>query len=106
MIEWDAFDIQRRKCPRSIPPLGDRNWFKFLPVSLTENEPTRLVNKAGKSVFFVGIFLAALARDRHAQGERPFATFHKAAQVFPLRKGVDWLWSDVFSRWMPDREVW
>src|SRR4029079_7268784 len=66
VIEWNALDIQRRKRPRRVP-LGYRNWFQFLPVSLRQNEPTRLVNKAGKSVFFVGIFLAALARDRHAQ---------------------------------------
>src|SRR5690348_6581375 len=89
VIEWNALDIQRRKRPRRVP-LGDRNWFKFLPASLRQNEPTRLVNKAGKSVFFVGIFLAALARDRHAQTQRSFAPLHKAAQVLPLRKGIDW----------------
>jgi hypothetical protein len=40
MIEWDALNIQRRKRPRRVP-LRDRNWFKFLPVGLSKNEPKR-----------------------------------------------------------------
>jgi hypothetical protein len=64
MIEWNALNTQRGNCFLCVP-LGERNRFKFLSVSLRQNEPTHLVNKARKGVFFVGTFLATFASDRH-----------------------------------------
>ncbi len=78
VIEWDALNIQRLHRSLGVP-FRDRNWLKFLPVRLAQSKPAGLVNKAGKGVFLVRIFLAAFASDRHAQSQRPFATFHEAA---------------------------
>jgi hypothetical protein len=52
VIEWNALNIQGAKRSLGIP-LRDRNWFKFLPVSLAKSKPAGLINKAGECVFLV-----------------------------------------------------
>ena len=52
VIEWYALNTQRANRSLGIP-LRDRNRVKFLPVSLRQNKPAGLINKAGKCVFLV-----------------------------------------------------
>jgi hypothetical protein len=78
VIEWNALNTQCGKRSLGIP-LRERNWLNFLPVSLAQSKPASLINKAGKGVFLVRVFLAAFASDRHAQSECSFATFYKTA---------------------------
>jgi hypothetical protein len=77
VVEWNARNTKSGKRSLGVP-LRDYNWCKFLSVSLAENKPTGLINKAGKGVFVVCVFLTAFASDRHAQSECSFATLHKA----------------------------
>ena len=48
----NALNTKGSKCSFCVP-LRDRNRFKFLPVSLPQNEPARFINEARKGVFFV-----------------------------------------------------